>query len=146
MAKSKILKTSDRHGTDRELYLEKFTTFLRDTGKKPIAELIDTLFEDSVGALAWDEEVHKFQNEFRSTVNSINELLKGAPVPVRGVSDELADQVREQLRALKYTYDDSLGHIAEMMLNSTAEFFISVQVVPLLKDLTAYLEERGGAA
>ena len=145
MAKSKILTNPDRPGTDREFYLKELTTFLRDTGKKPVAELIDSLFDDSVGALAWDEETHELQNEFRSTVNSINELLKSMPVPVRGVSDELADQVRERLRALKGTYDDSVGHVAEMMLNSTADFFISVRIVPLLKQLTAYLEERGGA-
>ncbi len=147
MAKSKIPKTPDRHGTDRELYLKELTTFLRNAGKQPVAELIDTVLLDgvscgTVGALAWDERTHELYKEFSSTSDSISELLKGPP----GVPDETKDQVRRRLEDLWGTYMSSTDHIAEMMLNSTADFFISVQVVSLLKDLTAYLEERGGAA
>ena len=129
------------HQTDRELYLKQLTTFLRDTGKKPVAGLINSLFDEAVAALAWDERTEELHKQFASTSDSISELLKSAP----GVPDELADQVRERLWDLHGNYTSSVGHVAEMMLNSTADFFISVQVVPLLKQLTAHLEERGGA-
>ena len=129
--------TKERAQTDREQYIKSLTTFLRDTGKKPVAELIDSIYEDAVAALAWDERTHELREEFVSTRDSIGELLRSAP----GVSDELANQV---VWDLEKNWTSLVEHIAGMMINSTADFFISVQIVPLLKELTAFLEERGG--
>jgi len=127
--------------SNRDQYIQQLKEFI--PGNDPLSVLVDALLMEEFGAtvstLSFDEETEKEIGKFAEHSDNIEAVIKD-------LADPISDSIQRELNRMNDCMRSAVYQSSRSMFDLLSEFFVVGTLVPFLKDLTARLEARGGAA